>query len=192
MFTMPPGEREWLDYLRFPLSTFGDPQVLNPDLLRSVWGSTWLTWWFDGHRAFLPTESPWVDRFGAGILGLALLPTAAAVVGVARGARRALRGAQGPDGLLVGMVALTLTGYVAFTWRNPWFATCKASFLLGLALPFAYYASEVLDDWMDRSALGRLALWTALLALAALIVFTFSWNEVLWDMRHMSKPGVVW
>jgi hypothetical protein len=167
MFTMPPGEREWLDYLRFPLATFSDPQVLNPDLLRSVWGSTYLTWWFDGHRAFLPTGSPAVSRMGTAILVLALVPSAAAGVGLARGARRALRGAQGPDALLTGMVLLTLAGYVAFTWRNPWFATCKASSI-------------------------RWALWAALLALAGLVIFTFSWNELLWNMRHMEKPGVVW
>lgn len=192
MFTMPPGEREWLDYLRFPLSTFRDPQVLDPGLLRSVWGSTYLTWWFDGHRAFLPTNSPWVTRFGTAILLLALLPTAAAALGLARGSQRVLRRAQGPDALLVGMTLLGLAGYVAFTWRNPWFATCKASFLLGLALPFAFYASEVIDDWMERGAALRALLWCALLALAALIVFTFSWNELLWNMHHMQKPGVLW
>jgi len=192
MFTMPPGERHWLDYLRFPLSTWTDPQVLNPDLLRSVWGSTYLTWWFDGHRSFLPTESAWVNRFGTAILTLALVPTAAAVVGAARGVRRVLRGAQGPDALLTGMIALTLAGYVAFNWRNPWFATCKGSFLLGLALPFAFYASEVLDDWMRRAAALRVALWLALLVLAALVLFTFTWNELLWNMDHMEKPGVIW
>jgi hypothetical protein len=168
MFSMPPGEREWLDYLRFPLSTWTDPQVLNPKLLRSVWGTTYLTWWFDGHRSFLPSELPLVDHFGTAILALALVPSAAAAVGVARGARRALGGAQGPDALLTGMV------------------------LLGLVLPFAFYASEVLDDWMRRGAALRLTLWGALLALAALVIFTFSWNELLWNMHHMEKPGLVW
>ena len=57
MFRMPPGEREILDYLRFPISTFTDPQLLSPSLLRSVWGSTYVTLWFDGHRSFLPNES---------------------------------------------------------------------------------------------------------------------------------------
>ena len=36
----------------------------NPDLLRSVWGSTFVTVWFDGHRYFLPRESRAVSRLG--------------------------------------------------------------------------------------------------------------------------------
>lgn len=192
MFSMPPGQREWLDYLRIPLATWSDPQVLNPDLLRSVWGSTYLTWWFDGHRAFLPTQTPLVSRLGSAILVLALLPSAAAVAGAVRGVQRVLRGAAGPDALLTGLIGLSLAGYVAFTWRNPWFATCKASFLLGLSLPFAYYASETLDDWMRRDARLRLALWCVLAALTALILFTFTSQEVFWSMDHMEKPGVVW
>jgi hypothetical protein len=192
MFTMPPGERFWLDYLRIPLATWTDPQLLAPDLLRSVWGSTYVTWWFDGHRAFLPTQSAAVNRFGTAILVLALVPTAAAVIGAAQGARRALRGAPGPDALLTGMIALTLAGYVAFTWRNPWFVTCKASFLLGLCLPFSVYASEMLDAWMRRGRGVRIALWCSLLLLTGLILFTFTFHELLWNMDHMEKPGVVW
>ncbi len=45
------------------------------------------------------------------------------------------------------LVALTLAGYVVFTWNNPWFATVKASYLLGISIPFAYFASDVLADW---------------------------------------------
>ena len=57
MLELPPGERGLGDYLRLPLAIFRDPQLLNPDLLRSVWGSTFVTVWFDGHRYFLPRQS---------------------------------------------------------------------------------------------------------------------------------------
>jgi hypothetical protein len=192
MFTMPPGERQILDYLRFPLATFTDPQVLNPDLLRSIWGSTYLTLWFDGHRVFLPTDTPLVSRVGSAILTLALLPTAACAVGLVRGVRRAVCSASGLDTLLVLMTAVTLAGYVLFTWRNPWFVTSKGSFLMGLSVPYAYYTSEVLDDWLARGGWVATAIWVALIALAVVVLGTFTFTELFWDTSHMKKPGVVW
>jgi hypothetical protein len=65
MLALPPGERGLGDYLRVPLATFRDPQLLNPDLLSSVWGSTYVTVWFDGHRYFLPRQGPAVSWLGA-------------------------------------------------------------------------------------------------------------------------------
>ena len=62
----------------------------------------------------------------------ALLPTWAFAVGLWRGARRAWADPVGPDTPLLLLTALTLAGYVAFTFGNPWFAAVKASYLLGL------------------------------------------------------------
>ena len=73
MFSMPPGERHVTDYLRVPLATFTDPQVLHPDLLRSVWGTTYLSAWYEGHGHFLPKHEPRVKRIGTTLLLLALL-----------------------------------------------------------------------------------------------------------------------
>ena len=97
MLELPPGERSLSDFLRVPLATFSDPQLLDPDLLHSVWGSTYVTLWFDGHRFFLPRESEAVRRLGTLTLILALLPTAAFALGFARGCRRWLRGAGALD-----------------------------------------------------------------------------------------------
>jgi hypothetical protein len=146
MFEMPPGERGVLDYLRLPMATFSDPQLLNPDLLHSVWGSTYTTLWFDGHRHFLP-NSVAASRAGSWLLGLALLPTAAFAVGLVRGAKRWWQDAGPVDGVLLSLVGFTGAGYVVFTWSNPWFATLKGSYLLGAGVPFAYYASETLERW---------------------------------------------
>lgn len=166
MFSMPPGERDLGDYLRVPLATWSDPQLLNPDLLRSVWGSTYATVWFDGHRAFLPRDSEAVRRLGTLTLLLALLPTLAFAIGVSRGLRRAARGFDGPDLPLLLLLGFSFAGYAVYTWRNPWFAALKGTTLLGASLPFAYYASEVLAGWTRRR--GARA-WFVGLTLAALV-----------------------
>ena len=170
---LPPGERGVLDYLRIPLATWTDPQLLNPDLLRSVWGSTYATVYFDGHRHFLPNSDA-ASRLGGVILALALLPLAAFAVGFCRGFRRALAEPGGRDTLWVGMVVITLAGYVVFTWANPFFVTLKGSYLLVLCLPFALYASEVLAEWLRRPGLGAKAVAASLLAGMVLITAGFS------------------
>ena len=97
MFAMPPGDRQILDYFRLPLALITDPQILNPDLQRSIWGSTWLTMWFDGHRHFLPIQNPDVTRMGSVILALSILPMTGFAIGLSRGIVRAWRNTRGPD-----------------------------------------------------------------------------------------------
>ena len=164
MFQMPPGERSLGDYLRVPLATFTDPQLLNPDLLRSVWGATYASLWFDAHRFFLP-ESNAVTQLGTFTLLLALLPSAAFAMGLLGGLRRALRDPDSSDAPLLLLTALTLAGYAFYTWQNPWFVVVKGSSLLGLSLPFAFYASETLERGTRRGGVRAIAIWLALGAL---------------------------
>ncbi len=189
MFEMPPGQRELLDYVRFPLSTFRDPQLLNPELLRSVWGSTYASVWFDAHRSFLPDASRAVSRLGGLTLALGLLPTAAFLVGLVRGARRAPRDGGALDVPLLVLTALTLAGYAVYSWQNPWFAVLKGTALLGLSLPYAFYASEVLVDWMRRGRLAALGIGTALVALAACVTISCTFN---WIFERKEVSGVPW
>jgi hypothetical protein len=188
MFGMPPGERAWLDYLRVPAATFLDPQMLEPSLLRSVWGGTYVTTWFDGHRFFLPSDSDAVRRLGTATLLLALLPTAAFGIGLARGARRSLRDPGGADLPLVLASVFTLAAYALYTWRNPWFAVVKGTSLLGLSLPFAVYASEEIGRWARRRSVAILVgVW--LLALAACVAAGTSF-DCLFD--RPGSPGLAW
>jgi 4-amino-4-deoxy-L-arabinose transferase-like glycosyltransferase len=192
MFSMPPGERHLGDYLRVPLATFTDPQVLNPDLLRSVWGSTYVTLWFEGHGHFLPKDEPAVARLGTALLVLALLPTAAFGLGFLRAARRGLRNPRSPEAPMAMLVALTLAGYAVFTWGNPWFATVKASYLLGISIPFAYFASDVLSGWM-RNPDRALAIWIVLGALVVGICAAFTTDIGLWNLTpDGALPGLQW
>jgi len=188
MFAMPPGERGALDYLRVPLATFLDPQMLDPALLRSVWGGTYVTAWFDGHHYFLPAQNEAVRRLGTATLLLALLPTAAFLVGLARGAARAARQPSAADLPLVLLTLFSLAGYALYTWRNPWFAVVKGTSLLGLSLPYAYYASEELARWA-RGPRGR-ALVAAGLAGLALCVGAGTAFDLLFPRPAL--PGLTW
>ncbi len=188
MFSMPPGERSVLDYLRVPAATFLDPRMLEPSLLRSVWGGTFASTWFDAHRFFLPDGSAAVRRLGTATLLLALLPTAAFAVGLARGARRTLRDPRSPDLPLVLLTALTLAGYAVYTWRNPWFAVVKGTSLLALSLPYAFYASGEISR-LGRRRPARIAVGAWLAALAACVAAGTTF-DVFFGRPEVS--GLVW
>jgi len=70
--------------------------------------------------------------------------------------------------------------------------TRKASFLLCLSVPFAYYASDPLAGWLRRRGPARVAVAAALVLLLAAITATFTFSELFWNTRHMTKPGVLW
>jgi hypothetical protein len=188
MFAMPPGERGLLDYLRLPAATFLDPRMLEPELMRSVWGGTYASLWFDAHRFFLPDGSAAVRRLGTATLLLALLPTAAFAIGLARGGRRALRDPRGVDLPLVLLTALTLAGYVLYTWQNPWFVVVKGTSLLGLSLPYAFYASDELTR-LARRGPARILVGAWLAALAACVAAGTSF-DVLFGRPEVS--GLPW
>jgi hypothetical protein len=160
-----------------PAATFTNP-VVRPDLLRSIWGGTHATLWFDGHRHFLPKRGEDVRRVASLVSVLALLPTAAFFVGAAAGLRRALAGRGAVDTPLLLLAAATLAGYALFTFRNPWWSTVKGTYLLGAAAPFAFYASEALARWTARPGARAAAIWAALALLAALIAVSFCYGLV--------------
>lgn len=190
MHSMPPGDRALSDYLRVPAATFLDPRAIHPELLYSVWGTTYATLWYDAHRHVLPRESREATWLGVAMLTLALIPTTAFGVGLLRGARRAWANPDGPDTLFLLVVALTLAGYVLFTWRNPWYATLKGSYLLGLIVPFTWYTSEVLCDWTRGASLRQGLVTAGLAALLALSVLVFSFGFVMDKVDN--GPGFRW
>jgi len=189
MFEMPPGVRGLGDYLTFPLATFSAAEIIDAPLLRSVWAGTYASLWFDPHRHFLPKQAPGLEWVARVILVTALLPTAAFLAGLWRGAGRAIRERSASDRLLIGVVVGMLAGYVLFTARNPWFVTVKGSFLLGLATPFAVYASETLERWLGA---GRVR--GGIVAATLLVLFTASAATFVFDGAFPKKemPGVDW
>jgi len=193
MLSMPPGDRSLLDYLRLSLSALTDTRVDAPGLLHSVWGGTYVSWWFDGHRHFVPRVDPMVDRMGRWILVLGLLPTVAAIVGCLRGVGRVRRSASVADTPMLATTALMLAGYVLYTWQNPWFACIKGSYLLGLVLPYAYWASDRLAAWSRGPRWLAVFVWFDLGLLWLAVVATFTFGTPLWEMTlGVHYPGLPW
>jgi hypothetical protein len=193
MFSMPPGERHVADYFRVPLATFTDPQVLNPDLLQSIWGTTYLSAWYEGHGHFLPQHDPLVPKLGTTLLVLALLPTFAFFAGAVRAFRRAVDDPRAPETALLLLTGATVAGYVVFTWANPMFATVKASYLLGISVPFAYFASDSLTRWTERGGAAGFAVWALLGALLLGVCVAFTYGTSLWNLTPPGvMPGLRW
>jgi tetratricopeptide (TPR) repeat protein len=137
-----PGRRRLLDYLRVPFATFTDPNPLAPHLLGSVWGSVYLNVWADTHRESDVARALEAERgqrrstTAMALLGLA--PTGLAALGAALAARDARRGRRREVYLpLAVQAAVSLAAFAAFSWRVPLWSALKASYLLGLSLPFA-------------------------------------------------------
>lgn len=193
MLSMPPGARDLFDYLRVSPAMFVDTRVDTPGLLHSVWGGTYVTWWFDGHRHFVPRVDPVVERIGGLILVLGALPTFAAAAGCLRGIRQARLSVRAPDTPMLAVTGLTLAGYALYTWQNPWFATVKASYLLGLALPYGFWASERLTAWSRESRWVAVGIGLDLGLLLVVIVAAFTFGTPLWDMTLGAHyPGLPW
>ncbi|MEE2674765.1 MAG: hypothetical protein VX466_13270 [Myxococcota bacterium] len=177
----PPGERGVLDFVRFPIDVFNDSLPTSPHMLHAVWPTTYLNVWFDTFReSQLPfardlIPDPFIHRMTIlfGILGL--VPTLVALYGAGLSARRALR--DPADCLDLGMLLLavgTVSAFVLFAALVPTWAALKASYLLNLSLPFAFFTARGAQALAARNApLGVLP--GASVGLAAIaVVLAFS------------------
>ncbi len=159
MIGQPPGERRLRDYFSLPASTFVAPVHRAPGLDRSVPGLLYASLWADGHGQFLPAGVPAVLRAQALLAVAGVLPTALAVLGVVRLARRRDRSTAAP--LLFG--ALLLAAFLRYTWLFPYYSAVKASYLLPALLAGALALAAGLAAAGPR---GRALLRAALLAFA--------------------------
>ena len=191
MLDLPPGERGVGDYVSFPLSTFTNARNDSPELIHSVWGGTYATLWFDGQRNFVPRNHRNVHRIATVILVLALLPTFAFFLGLRDAVRRMLAAPRTADTPMLALLSVTLAGYVYFTWKNPWYPTVKGSYLLGLGLPYAYWASERLSAWTRGPRWQAALVAIVLVALLVACVLAFTWGTPLWTMElWRDRPGL--
>ena len=99
------------------------------------------------------------------------------------------RSLDAPDTPLLLTTLLTTAGFALFTYRNPWYVVIKGTSLLGLCLPFSFYASEVLARWTRRPGAAGTAIWLALFALALLVTATASFDLIF---EKTEVPGLPW
>jgi hypothetical protein len=169
----PPGLRRWRDYVTLSTRVFNDPNPLEPHMYRSVWGSVYVNTWADLYRESdvaraLEAErgerrsTTWLAWLGLLPTGLALAGAGLALRDVARGRRRALWLPL----LLVS--AATLGSFALFAWQVPIWSALKASYLLGLSLPFALFLARAFEELLERGRSGACAALALLLALIAL------------------------
>jgi tetratricopeptide (TPR) repeat protein len=151
----PPGVRRVSDYLRISPKMFHDPNPLAPHLLRSVWSAAYLNVWADTYRESdveralaaergAPASATWMPLLG-------LVPTAFAFVGVWLGLRDVLRGRRRPVYLPMLLLAgASVASFVLFTWRVPIWSAVKASYLLGLSLPYGVFLARAVEALSQR------------------------------------------
>jgi len=157
---------------------FSDPNPLAPHMLHSVWGTVYLNVWadifresdveraLDAERADRPSTR-WMALLG-------LFPTALAGLGAALAIRDAWKGRRRfiyvPLLLLAGA---TLASFSVFAWRVPIWSALKASYLLGLSLPYGVFVARGFEAFAARGPLwlraGPPVLFGAISALAAVI-----------------------
>ncbi len=177
----PPGERGVLDFVRVPLEVFDDSLPTAPHMLHAVWPTTYLNVWFDTFReSQLPfprdlIPDPFIHRMTIlfGILGV--VPTLLALYGAGLSARRALRdpGNCVELGMLL-LAAGTLSAFVLFATLIPTWAALKASYLLNLSLPFAFFTARGAQSLASRNSwVGELPAFSiGSVAIAVVLVFS--------------------
>lgn len=143
-----PGERGVLDFVRISPKLFENSTGDAPHMVRSVWSNTYLNIWFDTYREGqlplpgFPIWHPFVHQLTIFFGMLGLIPTGVAFIGAFAAARTVRRDEDAvvPLAMLV-LAAGSIAAFVLFTIRIPTWAALKASYLLNLSLPFAYFVA---------------------------------------------------
>ena len=166
-----PGSRTWRDFVSVSPALLSDPDLRADHQLHSVWGSAYAQTWADHRLAWdkLPSrEQPRIEQARRIIVWLGLAPTLLVLAGGLLAFRDALRGRRAAvyAPLLV-QAAIALAAFAAFNLAAPHYSATKASYLLGLTLPYAAFLARSLESLATGSALSSRLAVAAVLAPAA-------------------------
>jgi tetratricopeptide (TPR) repeat protein len=173
-----PGVRSWRDYVSFPARLFSDPNPRASHMLHSVWGTVYLNVWTDSFResdVARALEAEREERRSSSFMaGLGLAPTAVALVGALLAARDVRRGRRRSVYVpLLLLSAAVLGAFAVFAWRVPIWSALKASYLLGLSLPYGVFVARAAESLASRAAVWQRAavpVVVAAVSLAAAVV----------------------
>jgi len=142
----PPGSRSWRDFVSVSPKLLSDPRPGADHLLHSVWGSAYVNTWLDTRALWNRLPEPDAERLRrarVAMVRLGLLPTTLAIIGVLAAIRDLRRGRRIGSYLpLLIFSALTLFAFASFSLRVPRISAVKASYLLGLSLPYGVFVSR--------------------------------------------------
>lgn len=179
----PPGSRSWVDFVYLPLAVFDNPVPDQEPLVHSIWGSAYAQNWADLRPSWNliwrqePIRQEPIRLARRTMLLLGVIPTLLALAGgvlavadVRRGQRRAV---YVP---LLSIAVLSLFAFIGFAITVPRFSATKATYLLGLTLPFAAFVARGVGALGSVRWVGLLATLAVLAAAgASAVVNTHSW-----------------
>jgi len=191
-----PGERTWKDFVQISPELFENSTGDAPHMVHSVWANTYLNIWFDTYREGqlplprFPIWHPFVHQLTIFFGMLGLLPTAVALFGAFAAVRAAWRDPDDVPALaMLVLAAGSVTAFVLFAIRVPTWAALKASYLLNLSLPFAYFLSLGASKLAARDRLLGLVAPIAVGVLAIAGTATFTTGALL--RRHFDSHQMV-
>jgi Tfp pilus assembly protein PilF len=189
-----PGSRSWRDFVALSPQLLADPRPGAPHLVHSVWGTAYVNAWVDTRALWNRLSGPEAERLvrvRVTLVWLGLGPTALAVVGAfaAMGdVRRRRRLAVELPLLVFGVFALL--AFASFSFRVPRISALKASYLMGLSLPFGVFVARGLEA-VGRTRV-RAAIACTAVALPAFVAAAVYWNGWVHPRRdHHRTLGAV-
>ena len=166
----PPGHRGWVDFVSLSPRLFVDPSGDAPHLLHSVWGSVYLNMWFDTYGVSqIPltgwdSKQPRSEALTRLFAALGVGPTLLALFGALLSLRALATRRSFPDLSMLLLCLLSLVSFVVFCVRVPSWAALKASYLMALSLPYAFFVARGARDLAARGTFG------AMLATAPIVI----------------------
>lgn len=189
-----PGERSWRDFVNLSPRLFVDPRPAAPHLVHSVWGTAYVNTWIDTRALWNRLPDPAGERLRRARIAMLLLGlplTAMALFGALLSVRDVVRGRRRELAIpLLVWAVLTLAAFAVFAVRVPRISALKASYLLGLSLPYGVFLARAVEAAIPVGALARVAGFTvALAAASAAAVYTAGFVQPRRD--HHRALGVV-
>ncbi|MEE8476379.1 MAG: hypothetical protein V3T01_13545 [Myxococcota bacterium] len=193
----PPGSRGWIDYVAVSPRLFSDPNPLARHMLHSVWGTVYLNVWADSYResdVARALEAEREERRSSSVMAaLGLGPLALALAGALLAARDVRRGRRRATYVpLLVLSAVVIGAFAGFAWRVPIWSALKASYLLGLSLPYAVFIARVAEFLASRPSLWLRAATPAVVGVVGLVASVVAAPGLILPNRaHAPATGAV-
>jgi tetratricopeptide (TPR) repeat protein len=141
-----PGSRSWRDLVSLSPRLLSDPRPGAAHLLHSIWGSAYVNAWSDARALWNRLPEPDAERLRrarVAMVRLGLLPTALAILGAMAAIGDIRRGRRVGSYLpLLVFAGLALFAFAVFSLRVPRISALKASYLMGLSLPYGVFVAR--------------------------------------------------